>query len=351
MTTIFPSFSEEKLLEQILHHQIISIIGLGKNVGKTTTLNYLINLLSPNQKIAVTSIGRDGEKYDEVFGTPKPRIYINEGTILALARNSLENSDISIEILESTMINTPLGNIIIVRALSAGYVELTGPSTSHELKKVFNIFQQFGSEIILVDGAVNRRSFASPIITNATILATGASISPNFDEIILETEFFAKILTIPALEKTRIKKLVDQIPKIGIINEDNNVISFSVQSSLDLPDSMLELIDEKTRYFIVKGVFSNSLLDKLFSTISPHQPLTIVIPDSTKIFLDRNRFNLLQKTKWELKVLKAIRLLCITVNPTSPLGYEFNRTLLLQELRRRISVPIFDVYQGFENEK
>lgn len=348
MSEIIPTFSETQLLKQIIKYRIISIIGLGKNVGKTTTLNYMIKLIGSNYVIALTSIGRDGEKYDEVFGTPKPRIFVNSGTIIAIARNSLENTDISLEILETTDINTPLGKIVIIRALSAGFVELTGPSTNHELKQVFNKFEEFGSEVILVDGAVNRKSFAAPIITNATILATGAAISPNFEDIIHETKFIYDILSIPPIENSEIKTRVKKIDKMGIISKSNEITSFTVESTLDFPENLLARIDNQTQNLVVNGVLSNSLVERLLSKLSPHQNLTIIIPDSTKIFLDRKNFNQIQKTSWKIRVINPINLLCITVNPMSPLGYEFDPEILLGELRKRIPIPVIDVYHQYE---
>ena len=48
-----------------------AIAGLSKNAGKTTLLSALI--AQTEEKIAVTSIGLDGENTDAVTLTPKPR--------------------------------------------------------------------------------------------------------------------------------------------------------------------------------------------------------------------------------------------------------------------------------------
>ena len=52
-------------LNEINKCKIISIIGLAKNVSKTTTLNYIIKNLE-GYRLGLTSIGRDGEKYDVI---------------------------------------------------------------------------------------------------------------------------------------------------------------------------------------------------------------------------------------------------------------------------------------------
>ena len=80
----------------------LSIIGMEKNVGKTTVLNKLIEDIGLQKTIGLTSIGRDGEDTDVVTNTHKPRIYVNQGTIIATARDCLRNCDVTKEILYIT---------------------------------------------------------------------------------------------------------------------------------------------------------------------------------------------------------------------------------------------------------
>lgn len=54
----------------------VSIIGMEKNVGKTTVLNQLIEDIGTKKIVGLTSIGRDGEDTDVVTNTHKPRIYV-----------------------------------------------------------------------------------------------------------------------------------------------------------------------------------------------------------------------------------------------------------------------------------
>jgi len=88
------------LFNAIKTFEVISIIGLAKNVSKTTTLNHIINLLRDKHTIGVTSIGRDGEPYDAITELPKPKIIVEEGTIFATAEDSLKNSDIKNELIK-----------------------------------------------------------------------------------------------------------------------------------------------------------------------------------------------------------------------------------------------------------
>ncbi|MHA1519035.1 MAG: hypothetical protein ACTSRK_02515 [Promethearchaeota archaeon] len=343
MMDLGANLSTSEILTQLERYQVISIIGLEKNVGKTTTLNFLINLARTKYILGLTSIGRDGEAYDEVFGHAKPRIYVPHGTILATARTSLYRSDISLEILSSTHVSTPLGNIIIARALSAGYVELAGPSTTSDLRFICDLLQKFGSGIVFVDGAVNRKSFASPTVTQATIMATGAAVSSDYEIMISETEDAYRILSTPSILVENVLNLARVISKLGVITQNQEVVDFPVSTPLDVSDEIIAQIPNEPCYLVVNGVFSNDLLMKLFKSVDPDQKLVILVIDSTKIFLDSHSLNLLRKTHWELRTQNAITILFITTNPYSPLGYGFDPKQMLAELRKRIEIPVIDV--------
>lgn len=61
-------------------NKIISIIGLEKNIGKTTFLNFILEGLSRiDSNPLVLSIGRDGEVEDRLEKTRKPRIKVYKG--------------------------------------------------------------------------------------------------------------------------------------------------------------------------------------------------------------------------------------------------------------------------------
>ena len=96
----------------------ISFIGMCKNAGKTSVLNEVIKRSHENnESILLTSIGRDGEELDLVTNTKKPEIYIYKNDYIATARDLIKYCDITKEIVESTGIHTPLGEIIIIKVL------------------------------------------------------------------------------------------------------------------------------------------------------------------------------------------------------------------------------------------
>ena len=97
-------------------YKTLSIVGMAKNAGKTTAMNYLIEeAMDDGIVLGITSIGRDGESQDLVTGTEKPRIYLDQDTIVTVPTQLYELADAGMEILKKTRFSTPLGDLLICR--------------------------------------------------------------------------------------------------------------------------------------------------------------------------------------------------------------------------------------------
>ena len=145
---------DHTLTQLIAPYRSVSIIGMCKNAGKTTVLNAMIQACSTsNRTLALTSIGRDGESTDLVTGTQKPGIYVPEGTLIATASQLLlRHCNISREILDTTGIPTPMGEVVLCRAQSAGTVQLAGPSMTAQLARLRENLFQWGADQVIIDG-------------------------------------------------------------------------------------------------------------------------------------------------------------------------------------------------------
>ena len=85
---------KQELLQQLHSVKTLSIVGMCKNAGKTTMLNWMLANTN-GQTLGLTSIGRDGESTDVVTGTEKPGIYVPEGTLIATAKDMLRLGDVT----------------------------------------------------------------------------------------------------------------------------------------------------------------------------------------------------------------------------------------------------------------
>ena len=86
-----------QLLEILNSVKTMSIVGMCKNAGKTTMLNWMLHHDRLQGTLWLTSIGRDGESTDVVTGTEKPGIFVREGTLIATARDMLRLGDVTTE--------------------------------------------------------------------------------------------------------------------------------------------------------------------------------------------------------------------------------------------------------------
>jgi hypothetical protein len=169
-------------------YKTLSIVGMAKNAGKTTALNYLIEEADDEGiKLGITSTGRDGETSDLVTGTEKPRVFLYEDTIVSVPSQLYDLADAGLEIMEMTKMGTAIGDLMLCRVCDSGYVQIAGPVATADNKKMCQTMFDMGCELILIDGAIDRKSIASPDTSDAIILSTGAVISRTMKKVVEET--------------------------------------------------------------------------------------------------------------------------------------------------------------------
>ena len=337
------------ILDMIQKYDSISIIGMSKNVGKTTTLNHILKESRGRITLGITSIGRDGEEQDLVTAAEKPKIYVERGTLIATAKQCLLNSDITREILKTTGFNTPMGEIIICRALSDGYVDLGGPSVNSHMTLICEELKRFGSKLVIVDGALSRKTFASPSITNATILSTGAALSKSIGLVIEETSHTVNLLSTESEVDDEILKLASVVlcsGRIGIINRNKTIKILDVLTALGASKEIVEIMDGNTSHVVIKGVVSDNLLEEIMTTTKMYRGVTFLVEDGTKLFLTRDTLYKFKAQGGIIKTINPINIVCVTCNPKSPYGYEFDKHKFLEGLRNNLNVPVFDVIGG-----
>ncbi|SFB32501.1 hypothetical protein [Clostridium frigidicarnis] len=339
----------DRLTDIIKNYSLLSIIGMSKNVGKTTVLNYIINKLNKeNIKLALTSIGRDGEDTDVVTNTEKPTIYVKNGTLIATARQCLGYCDITREILSTTGINSSMGEIIITRALSDGYVDLGGPSLNSQMNLICSKLKSLGSDLVIVDGALSRRTVASPTITEATILSTGASLHKDINKVVDNTVHCVTLLSTPMIEDKNVYSVcsnLDDSYRVTFLYKNGEFKKLNSITSLSSSKEIIDNLNDSVSYIYIKGVVYDKLLNDLVKNCDISN-LTIIIDDGTKLFIQKDTLNKFLYKGGALKVLEPINLLCVTCNPKSPYGYEFDKGIFLKLMREKISLPVFDVIGG-----
>lgn len=334
------------LSELAKKYKTLSIVGMSKNAGKTTALNYLIEeAMDEGLKLGITSTGRDGESQDLVTGTEKPRVYLDVDTLVAVPEFLYELSDAGLEVIKRTPYSTAIGTLLICRVRDAGYVQVAGPVINSEQKMLCDDMLNEGCELVIIDGAIDRKTIASPDTSDAIILATGAVISRRMEKMVEETAHVVGLYSTKELEDGLYRQVIEESyfdDKVMIVNENGEVEKLDLATGLGSARYIDEAISEETKYVYIPGAFTNSVIDEI-STKKLKQ-VEFILKDPTKIFINTMDWGKLKKRGFTLSVLKQIKIALITVNPWSPSGYTFDNRLLLEEMKKAIpDIPVIDV--------
>jgi hypothetical protein len=330
-------------INDILKYKSISFVGTEKNTGKTETLNYVLNRLCSfsNINVGLTSIGIDGEKIDQVTKTSKPEITIHPKTIFVTSEQLYSQKEIVSNILSLSNRSTALGKLVYAQAISSGEVLLAGASNTIWLKEVIEEIKSFGAKIVLVDGALSRMSFGSPSITDAMILSTGAALSVNIKTLVRKTSFIYRMTQLEPVEKKLALKLLDIENGIYAIDEKGGIIDLEIPSILMIENHKDKLFTFGSRLF-VSGIITDKLI--LFIKAQKNvKDIEIIIKDFTRIFCTIENIDLFIQKGGKLKVAQSTNLIAITINPTSPSGYNLNSNQLIEELKYQIPIPIYNI--------
>jgi len=339
-----------KLLDLTPSDRILGFFGLAKNTGKTETLNaFLKEFAESNSIIGVTSIGRDGEEFDTINERiSKPRIFLNAGSLVATTDQLLKKSSLAHDVLSVTNFRTPMGKVNIARLHEPGYVEVAGPSSAANIRDVCDRMFDFNVDRVLVDGAINRKAASAPDFTDGIIVSTGAVLDQDIDRVITETKNTVSLLRLPAVEDDEIKRLYQQSSSSLLVGKDYRTMSFDYRRSILTEDDSLDTLFEYTpmlRFVLIKGPLYDGILLKLLALRIP-RPLTVVVHDSTKVFLTDRSYDWYRKQNIAIEVLRPISLRAVTVNPIAPQSHRFDGKQLLALMREAIpDVNVFDVKQ------
>lgn len=285
-------------VESILKYGSISIIGMEKNCGKTVVLNHILSRLADfNICTAVTSIGIDGETKDAVTHTVKPEITLHKGTLFATSASHYLTRHLQSEIIAMGADSTSLGQVVISRVLEAGKVLLSGPGDTPSLKRVIDQFHSLGADLVLVDGALSRKSLASPSVTEGMILCTGAALSLNIEQLVSLTKHTCNMINLPIYK-----------------GAEEDVV-------------------------MIKGMVTERILEK-------HTKQIVVVKDFTKLFITAPVYRKFLQSGGELKVVSGSKLVAICVNPVSPSGYKLNSERLVERLTQELGIKVYDVCNG-----
>lgn len=322
----------------------MSIVGLQKNTGKTECLKYVLARLPLERKrVAVTSIGIDGETTDQVTRTQKPEIVLRQGMYFGTSEAHYRQRRLVSELIDVSDESTSLGRVVTARALTQGKILLSGPSSTLGLKRWMSDVRRHHIDLAIVDGALSRLSLASPAVSQSMILATGAAFSINMSHLVQRTAFVVDLINIGVTGKRNLKLLTPLDKGMWWIDTDGELHEMEAVTSLSQQVQFHGMDRCATIY--VAGALVDSFLEKVRKNKSLKQ-VELVVRDFTKIFVTPQQLRLFEKNGGSIRVLQKSKLIAVTVNPTAPSGYVLDSEVLCDKLSQAINLPVYDLLKN-----
>lgn len=308
-------------INDILRHRSVSIVGLEKNTGKTECLNYILRRIpSDSVKLAVTSIGIDGETTDQVTSTSKPEITLGKGVWFGTSEKHYRQRKMLCELWDVSDESTAIGRVVTAKALQEGKILLSGPSSGSSLKRWMNSLDRFDLDLILVDGALSRLSTASPAISEAMVLSTGAAFSANIRDLVSKTAYIVELIGLPVAQSA----------------PDVRISSFQpLQKEIFRGEKVIE----------VEGALTDRLLQAVRSELSSGSK-EIVVNDFTRVFATQENYRQFIRMGGKISVRMRSDLLAITVNPKAPNGMVLDSDILCGTLSEAVGLPVYDIVKN-----
>lgn len=316
--------------------QTVAVMGMSKNTGKTVSLNHLLaQAHGAHKDVGLTSIGRDGEERDQVFAIPKPPVMVTAGCLVATARDTLVRAKARTKQIGTTGVHSPMGEILIVKALEAGEMEVAGASRSHDQHKVIALLKQCGAELVLLDGALGRSHHASPAMADGVLLATGAALGGGMGDVLHKTRDRLAILGIaPApAELAAQVQAVFGAGGVAAWHRDGRCLFNKPIATINAAAALLSLPMDEVATVAVSGAVGRLLWQAICTLLDRHPGLTLVVADGTKLFIDAVDLAAYERQGGRLYGMHGIKLIGITLNPYSPFGGSFDAAEFLARAR------------------
>lgn len=318
----------------------VTVIGLCKNAGKTTVMRRLMEELE-DECLGLTSVGRDGEATDLVTGTEKPDLYIKKGDLFATGRGMMRLCDGTLEVAALTGVMTPVGEVVIFRALSDGYVQLAGPSAAGQLPPLCEQFAALGADRVIIDGAAGRKSLAGTGAEGTALLCTGASLDRDMGQVVAETAHICRLFAARRPEEAELRAALDACrERFALFRPDGEPLELPVDEGGS--PRWGKLPRERCVLWVGGGV-----TDPLLKTLARRgAPLTLAAADATHVLAGRAAMELFLRVGSRLVVRRELTIAAVGANPWSAYGWHFDPGRFSEELRRVIDLPVVNVKEG-----
>lgn len=329
------------LLDHLAGRPVVSIVGLTKNTGKTTTFNHLVRQATERgTPLGLTSIGRNGEAWDAITREPKPPIWAPEGAWIVTAETAIAKSQVRLR-QQAEVTNSPFGSIVLGQVETPGHVELIGPQTSSGVATATRALRQAGAGLVMLDGTFARRFTATADLCDGLVLATGATAGNTPQAVVERTRYLADLFRLAAPpEPLRSRAAAAlQAGSVALLTSDGASVTLPFRTGLGNGPAIAERLRAHAgcvEALVLPGGLANGLADDLAAAGGP---LAIVVGDPACLLLDAPHARRLRDAGITLHALAGTSLLAVTVNPYKGAGQSYPA----DELREALTAALAPV--------
>ena len=291
--------------------KVISIIGMEKNVGKTTLLNYFLKEMAERSlAVLVLSIGRDGETVDAVENTRKPAIMIDKGGCFITIKELIKTPS-TVEILESFDEKISGSKMLLARALQNTEIQLINPGNQQNVSRMIqSSVNRCGSCSVFIDGALDRMSHGSSALIDGVFVCTGVQVDGLFSQVIEKTKLLITNLENRVCNQEIQRLITDSVSDYGTIIIRNGQLIHCIAGTL-LDSTELDEKIKNNDIIYTTGVLTDKIIKRL---LDREVRVTIVLIDGTKCHISQRYNAIIERKGIAISVLNTIPVYGLSVN-------------------------------------
>jgi len=331
-------------------HASLAFVGAGQGTGKTTALQAFLDAHVGGEPVGVTSVGVDGAERNGAAERSRAVLTVPPGSVLATASGCLAHGDITREILADTGIHTPLGEVLIVKARSGGWIELAGPSAVADLTRVCRLLESHGARRVFVDGAQGRLSLAAPSGSGAAVFTVRLDPARSVENCVADAARVLEQLTLAAApadvcDQYLARERGERPAKLLVIDRVAGMTRYFITS--DIGRETIDAVCASTVAIGIRGAVTNEFVDRLLGQKPERREvgwaeLMLIVEDGTRLFVDDRRRERLRAAGIAVRTARPLTVACVAVHPGPDAA-----TAVMEALSAAVPLPLVDVIGGW----
>jgi len=326
--------AKEKLISALLNSNsgISVIIGLSKNAGKTSFLNWIINNM-PENSYGVITTGRDGEENDLVTGLKKPKVMLPANTIYSTWDGEISKQSPLIEILTKLPMKAVSKDLWLIKTKAAIEAEVVGPASVADQIRLAKVILSYGAKHVFIDGSLDRKAVAGAEDIDSVIISA-SPVSGKTDEIIEELDHLRLLSIIPKNEEKC-------LPETCCYRLNGIFFETDLKRIYGNESEIVTILAKKPDFVYLPGALTDRSYDKLNNSLESFYG---VICLKNPLHLKLNKKNLRQLIKKNLCVSHTFSIQGISLNSYAVDGNHLDSESLRTRVRKEFpDIPVIDV--------